>query len=297
MQRHGAERFTHATSRLLRRVVPSTVLLTQSSYTATPLDVLDKLCCLPFREFRRLPPNRFRVRVGVGNRLLFNQAHFLMYGAQTCLDLFAEGHARPTSDILEIGSGCGRFAYALKHVGAYAGTYNGVDVDEEMVQWCQANLEDGRTRFHFADVYNSLYNPGGISEPYVFPVDDRSQDLVIGQSVFTHLLEDDLMHYVDEAFRVLRPDGRMLMSVFCVDDVDAGGRWTFRHRRGNAYLENASYPEAAVAYERDYLVGVGARAGFAESEVRPDGPQSVWVVTKADSRGEDLDARAASPAA
>ena len=102
-----------------------------------------------------------------------------------------------------------------------------------MVRWCQANLADARFGFHFADVYNSLDNPGGDRTPYVLPVADGSQDLVMGQSLYTHLLEEELTRYVSESVRVLRPGGRMLMSVFCLDDVDRErGRWTFRHRAG-----------------------------------------------------------------
>jgi hypothetical protein len=61
-----------ALGRLIRRAVPSTAVISRQRFVAPLLDLSDQLVAGPFPEFRDLPPNRFRVRVGVRNRILFN---------------------------------------------------------------------------------------------------------------------------------------------------------------------------------------------------------------------------------
>ncbi len=271
--------------RLVRRIVPSVVPLSHHKAVTVPLDLIDRTAARPFREFRALPPNRLRIRVGVGDRLLFNHPQFLTHGADLAIRIFALGLARFDSKILEIGCGCGRLAMALQHADAFVGSYTGTDVDAELVAWCDEHLGDERFRFLHADVQNPLYNPEGSPGPYALPLDDESQQLVVSHSVFTHLLEDDIQRYLEESHRVLDTDGHAGMSVFCLDDLrdrgDLGGRWSFEHRIGCAYVENRRYPEAAVAYERGYLEETTRAAGFREASVQtsPSGrdPQSLLV--------------------
>jgi SAM-dependent methyltransferase len=270
---------------LLRGVIPSTPILTRMPIVGWVLDAVDRLLRLPYPEFRGLPPNRYRVRVGIGNRVFFNQASFLAYGASTWTGLLAEGWAQVGSSILDVGSGCGRTAYALKASNTFKGMYTGIDVDREMVGWCDGNFPHDRFTFVHADVYSSVYNPGGIPGPYRFPLPDGSQDLVMSQSLLTHLLQDDLEQYVNESCRVLRPGGHMVMTVFCLDHLQAGGelngRWSFKHQLGAAYVESPAHPEAAVAYQEPYLVDLCRRAGFDTTTVRPRPSQSLLISRRA----------------
>lgn len=270
---------------LLRGVIPSTPVLTRVPIVGWLLDSVDRLLRLPYPEFRGLPPNRYRVRVGIGNRVFFNQASFLAYGASTWTGLLAERWAEGGSNILDVGSGCGRTAYALKASSTFNGTYTGIDVDREMVEWCQSNFPNERFAFVHADVYSSVYNPGGRREPYAFPIPDGSQDLVMSQSLFTHLLQEDLEQYVNESRRVLRPGGHMVMTVFCLDHLQSAGelngRWSFKHQLGEAHVESPAHPEAAVAYGEPYLVDLCRRAGFDEMTVRPRPFQSLLISRRA----------------
>ncbi|MGH3992327.1 MAG: class I SAM-dependent methyltransferase, partial [Pseudonocardiaceae bacterium] len=181
-------------------------------------------------------------------------------------------------------SGCGRLALALRNADVFEGTYTGIDVDREMVEWCNDNLGDARFRFLHADIYNELYNPGGSREPYEIPLADSSQQLVTSNSLLTHLLDEDLDRYLEESHRVLEGGGHMAMSVFCIDDMRAGGglesRWTFEHRIGRAFVESLEEPEAAVAYERGDLEQRARALGFNEASVRAYEPQSLLVARK-----------------
>jgi ubiquinone/menaquinone biosynthesis C-methylase UbiE len=274
--------------RLVRRFLPSVVPLSHRKAVTVPLDLIDRTAARPFREFRALPPNRLRIRVGVGDRLLFNHPQFLTHGADLAIRIFALGLARFDSSILEIGCGCGRLAMALQHADSFTGQYTGTDVDAELVAWCDEHLGDERFRFIHSDIQNPLYNPGGVPGPYTLPLADESQQLVISHSVFTHLLEDEVKHYLEESHRVLDGEGHVGMSVFCLEDLrergDLGGRWSFEHRIGSAFVESLQYPEAAVAYERGYLEEIARAAGFREASVQasPSGrdPQSFLVCNR-----------------
>jgi SAM-dependent methyltransferase len=152
-----------------------------------------------------------------------------------------------------------------------------------MIAWCREHLASGTMRFEHADVYNSLYNPNGSREPYRLPVEDASTDVVTSQSLYTHLLADDVRRYTEESARVLAPGGTMAMTVFCLEHVrsspEFGGRWTFEHRVGDAFVESRRVPEAAVAYEEDFLIELARDAGFDEIGVERMLPQS-WLVAR-----------------
>jgi hypothetical protein len=66
-----------------------------------------------------------------------------------------------------------------------------------------------------------------------------------------------------------------------LDRMELGRRWTFTHRRGNAYVESARYPEAAVAYHEAFMIELATNCGFREVTVGPSGgAQSELIARK-----------------
>jgi SAM-dependent methyltransferase len=234
---------------------------------ATVLNITDIGPRLRFPEFRKLPPNSLRVRVGVGGRLFSNQSQFFVQGRDLWLYLLANGLVKFTDNIVEIGSGIGRRTFWMRdfefHDIRYSGKYTGIDIDPEMVSWCNANYDSERFTFHCASHASSAYLSKQKNEKYRLPVDDSSQGLMFGTSVLTHLLEEQMLNYFEEAMRVLMPGRALVMTCKCVDltSVDKGN--TYKHRLGNAYIENPGVPEAAVAYESAFMEKTLKNAGFA----------------------------------
>jgi SAM-dependent methyltransferase len=269
--------------RYIRKLLPSIPVLSRSKLAMASLAAVDRMGGLAFREFDDLPPNRFRIRVGVGNRIVFNQMHYVEYSYQTWLHFLSE-FTTLSSNVVDIGCGCGRAAYALKRLDTFKGHYIGIDVDTEMIDWCRNNFPTDKFEFIHVNMASRVYNPGGSAEKAKLPISDDSQDFVFSQSLFTHLLEDDVTYYVREAHRMLRRGTAMFMGVFCIDDMRAAGllgnRWTFPNRLGEAYVESLKYPEAAVGYTRERLEGIAKAAGFSSFEVRPGHPQSLLVCRK-----------------
>jgi SAM-dependent methyltransferase len=215
------------------------------------------------------------VRTGVGNSIFFPHDYYLTSGFNTWMYHFATGVAKLDSNIVDIGSGSGKGAVALRdfHYNGvrYTGTYYGFDIDRAMVDWCNENFPREHFRFTWLDVGSTVYNPTGKKETPRLDVPDGTVDLVYSHSLFSHLLEADIENYLAESFRMLRPGGTTLMSFFCLDDLEAlgllGGRWTFRHTLGAARVENEKYPESAVAYRKEWIVDLARRQGFSAVDV------------------------------
>jgi SAM-dependent methyltransferase len=185
--------------------------------------------------------------------------------------------------ILELGAGVGRNAVALRTRVAYE-RYTGIDVDPEMVAWCQAHLADASTRFLHADVASAVYNPHGqpVSR-YAVPLADGSVTFSLGVSVFSHLLWEATEHYAAELGRVTAPGGIAAHTFFLIDHLGPlmGDRWTFGHEVGRCRVQSLRYPEAAVAYRRPDVVELFAEHGFSTLDVLDeDAPQQMVVLQK-----------------
>src|ERR1017187_10703168 len=74
--------------RTIRKLFPSTSRLTFNSLFKAAINAFDVLPRLIYPEFRDLPPNHLRVRIGVGNRILNNQVHFLVHARDFWMFVF-----------------------------------------------------------------------------------------------------------------------------------------------------------------------------------------------------------------
>ena len=153
------------------------------------------------------------------------------------------------------------------------GSYVGFDVFAPGIEWCRAHIGTHRPNFRFetADVDNGLYNrkAAAPASEYRFPCEDESIDVVLAASVFTHLLVEDVRHYLKETRRILKPGGRCLITAFLMNkeagQLIAAGRsrhFTFRHRTGECLAEDPASPEAALAYAEELLTALFREAGL-----------------------------------
>jgi SAM-dependent methyltransferase len=174
------------------------------------------------------------------------------------LDYFVKlGGLRPGDRVLEVGCGIGRMARPLTQY-LQGGSYEGIDIVQKGVDWCQRNISSRFSNFHFqlADVHNPAYNPNGRFQPteYRFPFDDNEFDFVFLTSVFTHMLLSDTKHYLSEIGRVLRPGGKCFITFFLLNNetqrLVAAGRssLTFRFPRDGYFINDQCVPENAIAF-------------------------------------------------
>ncbi|MGA2889873.1 MAG: hypothetical protein ABSE51_17640 [Terracidiphilus sp.] len=138
--------------RLIRKTFPSVSKLTFNPLFKLLVDASD----LPWKivypaYYRVLPPNHMRIRVGVGNDLFNNQLKYLVGAQYLWMELFSQRLIDFNSTMVDIGSGCGKAAHVLRDFsspgGRFNGVYIGVDIDKEMVAWCNSHFDSKRFRF------------------------------------------------------------------------------------------------------------------------------------------------------
>lgn len=166
---------------------------------------------------------------------------------------------KPHERVLDVGCGTGRMARPLTNY-LTSGSYDGLDIVAPSIAWCKKAYAGFRNfRFHFANIHNLSYNPSGTSlaSEYRFPFPDSSFDFVLLASVFTHMLPADLENYLREIARILKPDGRCLISYFLLNAVslklisENASAIQFKGELPGCRVDNLEMPEGAVAYDEN----------------------------------------------
>lgn len=155
-------------------------------------------------------------------------------------------------DVLDFGCGCGRLARQFIQQDRQPRSYLGIDLHAGMVRWCDANLTKAAPQFRFVhhDIYNVGFNPGPDKPAHLpLPAEDESRDFLIAHSVFTHIIESSVMHYLSECARVVRPGGILATTWFLFDKRGFPMMQSFQ----NALYINVGDPTNAVIYDREWL--------------------------------------------
>jgi SAM-dependent methyltransferase len=189
------------------------------------------------------------------------------------LRLFREfGGLEPHESVLDVGCGAGRVAIPLARYLEPSARYEGFDVIPEAIAWCRGNITPRRPSFRFthADIFNSLYNPNGTltAREFTFPYEDSQFDFVCLVSIFTHMLPDDVAHYLSEIRRVMKDDGRFLATFLLLNDeslalLEAGrGNFTLPHDLGELRVADHETPESLVGYREEFVLDLYRRHGL-----------------------------------
>ncbi len=209
--------------------------------------------------------------------------------------LIAYAGLSETSDVLDIGCGTGRLAKPLSEYLAPSSRYVGFDVSLTAVIACRRHIGKAHSNFQFlkADATNHEYNPlGQIQEnAYVFPADEADMDVVVAFSVFSHMVQRSINHYLFEAHRVLRPGGRFAFTAYALTPeriaaIDRGeGRLRFRPWYHGAMTIDARSPERAIAHPLEALTQGVLDAGL---RLQQEFLAGNWIGTPTYDGGQDL---------
>lgn len=163
---------------------------------------------------------------------------------------------RPGEVVLDLGSGAGFDAFlAAKEVGA-KGRVIGVDMTPEMIRKARGNAERG-------GYTNVEFRLGEIEH---LPVSDDSVDVIISNCVIN--LSPDKVAVFREAFRVLKPGGRIAIS-----DVVALGALPDALQNDIVALTGCVSGAAMSSDLQRWLM----EAGFAEARVEPKPESAAFI--------------------
>lgn len=171
--------------------------------------------------------------------------------------------------VYDLGCGCGRTAQALRRTG-WTGTYCGADVVPEFLAELSRQCPGYRTILN--------YSPSIVAS-------DASLDLVFHWSVFTHLFPTEIFLYMEDAFRALRPGGKMIFSFMEFEDPAHDVIWeaalhALRHGGSAEHLETFLHRDWLRRFARDAGFSTPQFTDGADSTHHPPFWQSLAVMTK-----------------
>lgn len=170
-------------------------------------------------------------------------------------------------DVLDFGCGV-RFADALVNRRLPLGTYTGIDVDGEMIDFLATHVEDPRFTFAHIDARNPKYNPRGVPLQHdsPLPVAGRAFDLICMFSVITHQVPDDAAAIFSILRRYVRQDGALFFSAH----LREGGPDYGEH--------NPDSPTALSIYSPRLLTSLLTQAGWSVESIEPEAPRGLPIL-------------------
>ena len=241
------------------RLIPNFLKPTLKKFDYFPIDVIDKL-----KGTDNMIPPKSMIFGGGGD--------FEKIG-QEFKNYFIElANLQPSDRVLDVGCGIGRMAIPLTNYLSKEGEYWGFDIVKKGIEWCQSRISPKFSNFHFqhSDVCNKHYNPNGKvqAQNFQFSFDDESFDFVFLTSVFTHMFPSDLENYLSEISRVLKPEGKCLITFFILNEESENlvrlGRsaLNFLYKIQGCITINENDPEAAIAYSEEFVLRLFKKYGL-----------------------------------
>ena len=171
-------------------------------------------------------------------------------------------------DVLDFGCGV-RFSQSIINRGVPVGTYTGVDVARNVIDFLASNVTDPRMSYIHVDTANPMYNckgrkpdPDGPS-----PLADATFDVICMFSVITHQEPGESAAIFKLLRRHIRPAGWLFFSTFIHDDDEP-----FREL-------NPDRPRLRCSYSANLMQQILADAGWSVSSAAKPLPNGIPIAS------------------
>ena len=203
--------------------------------------------------------------------MIFTGAGDFKKQGEKFLNLFIQyGNLLPDHKILDVGSGIGRIAIPLTKYLSNTAKYEGFDAIEEGINWCKKTLSKKYPHFNFRfiPIKNDLYRSHGIDAAnFIFPYPDQAFDFIPVISVFTHLNPEEMLNYLQEIYKKLKPGGICFATFFIWNQASAKHQspksdFYFAYDFGHFLQMDKQVTGANVAFKESYLLPKIQQIGF-----------------------------------
>lgn len=166
-------------------------------------------------------------------------------------------------DVLEFGCGVGRIG---RELAPLCRSWTGSDISKNMLLYASERLGQ------LGNIQLKQLQGEGLSE-----FADSSFDVVYCTNMLSHLDEMDRWFYVQDAFRVLRPGGRLFIDTI---DIESDKGWAMFLQGSSPDLESARPPFMPRFSTAAELKNYAHRAGFAEVDTHHRPPLVILIARK-----------------
>ncbi|MEL6810601.1 MAG: methyltransferase domain-containing protein [Bacteroidota bacterium] len=159
--------------------------------------------------------------------------------------------------ILDFGCGQGRLANGLKTLGTSLGSYVGIDTHLKSIKWCQKWITKYGKPFKFIHLpaYNARYNTRA-EQLQKLPFEADTFDLAFLNSVFSHMMTEDCVFYLNEFQRTLTTGGKVYITAFVEENVPNC------EENPENYLGASKGHLHRVRFEKKFFLNLFDEAGF-----------------------------------
>jgi len=212
----------------------------------------------------KMTPPKGAIFVGSGD--------FIKIGQQLLNRMIRFVDVKPDDTVLDVGCGIGRLAVPLTDYLSKNGAYYGFDIVKQGIDWCNKHIAKKYPNFHFlhTPLKNDLYNLETDIEShyFIFPYENNLFNAIVLNSVFTHMVADDVANYLKQIHRVLAENGKGMASFFILNDASkeniSQGKtdFIFPYPYKNCFLMDNKVKEANVAYDETILLEMFRQANL-----------------------------------
>ncbi len=226
--------------KLVRRIV-NRIKITLFGHPHMKAVAYNELYLPPFRE----------------NQGLSNNETYIQSAIDQIVHLSQHYQFNKDSVVLDFGCGQARLVNGFKTLGTNLGAYYGIDTHLKSINWCKKWISPYGSEFNFGHVaaHNARYNKTA-EKLLPLPFDSNKFDLIFLNSVFSHMMTDDVSYYLNEFERTMKNESTLYVTAFVEEDVPDV------EDNPDNYLGEAKGTLHRVRFEKKFFLGLFERAGF-----------------------------------